>query len=62
MKKIPLIFLPVVLLFAPNAKGQDLKPGFDKAEYIEMLKIAQRQHIDTGKWNTITTVPEPEKI
>ncbi len=27
-----------------------------------MLKIAQRQHIDTGKWNTITTVPEPKKF
>ncbi len=58
-KTISLLF---ILLSSKESIGQILKPGFKKAEYIEMLKIAQRQHIDVDKWNTITTVPEPEKF
>lgn len=62
MIKILVFLSAVTLLFTPCTRAQGLKPGFDKAEYIEMLKIAQRQHIDIDKWNTITTVPEPERF
>ncbi|MBA2421906.1 MAG: lipase family protein [Chitinophagales bacterium] len=57
-----IILLLSTLLSSKESIGQLLKPGFEKAEYIEMLKIAQRQHTDLDKWNTITTVPEPEKF
>lgn len=37
-----------------------LKPGFDKKEYTEMLKIAQKQHIDVDKWESNTSIPDPQ--
>ncbi|MES2655029.1 MAG: lipase family protein [Bacteroidota bacterium] len=40
--------------------GQVLKPGFDKAEYIETLKINQKAHIALDKWIDNKTVPDPE--
>jgi hypothetical protein len=40
--------------------AQSLQPGFNKQEYIEMLKIAQKQHIDVDKWAANTSVPDPE--
>jgi len=41
--------------------GQILKPVFDKAEYIETLKMNQKVHIPLGKWSSDTAVPYPEE-
>jgi hypothetical protein len=42
--------------------AQNLKPGFDKAEYIETLKINQKVHIALNKWAEPSTMPEPEQF
>ncbi len=42
--------------------AQKLKPGFDKAECIEMLKIAQLQALDTSAWHQKSSVPLPQKF
>jgi hypothetical protein len=52
------IFL-ACLLIVQIASGQALKPGFDKAEYIETLKINHKAHIALDKWKEIETVPDP---
>jgi hypothetical protein len=39
--------------------AQKLKPGFDKKEYIELLKVMQKQHVDIDKWAADTAVPFP---
>lgn len=39
--------------------SQTLKPGFDKQEYIELLRIMQKQHVDLEKWAGDTLVPKP---
>lgn len=44
------------------SKAQKLKPGFDKAECIEMLKIAQFQALDTSEWKKPGPVPLPQKF
>lgn len=59
MRKISTLILCVIHSFAIG-QGRKLKPGFDKQEYIEMLKIAQKQHIDIDRWTSITTVPDPQ--
>jgi hypothetical protein len=41
--------------------AQVLTPGFDKAEYIETLKINQKTHVDLEKWDNDTAVPAPEQ-
>lgn len=43
-----------------KSSGQYLQPGFDKAEYIETLRINQKVHIDTAKWKTDTALVAPE--
>ena len=53
------IIVACLLLIPEGLSAQKLKPGFDKAEYIEMLKIAQKQHVDISKWATDTKVPAP---
>lgn len=62
MGKLLLIVLSMHVLTAiqVTAYGQNLKPGFDKAEYIETLKINQKVHVDTAKWNGDTAVAPPE--
>lgn len=40
---------------------QYLQAGFDKAEYIETLKVNQKVHADTAKWAGDTSVPYPEQ-
>ncbi len=50
------------LFFVPQTFGQRLLAGFNKEEYIEMVKITQKAHIDLDKWTTIQTVPDPEKF
>ncbi|GAB3515610.1 lipase family protein [Emticicia fontis] len=54
--------LPLLLcLFIFQAlSGQVLKPGFDKAEYIETLKINQKVHIALNKWADSSSMPEPQ--
>lgn len=43
-----------------TAYSQYLQAGFDKAEYIETLKINQKVHLDTIQWQGDTAVPAPE--
>lgn len=52
-------FLLCSLLLGQTAFGQHLKPGFDKAEYIETLKINQRSHLAVNRWADSTMLPEP---
>ena len=58
MKKKFFVFL---LLSGPVVWAQILKPGFNKQEYIETLKINQKVHIDLEKWNSDTAVAMPEE-
>lgn len=64
MKKLKLSALLCVTFFCHQGMAQlnKLKPGFDKEEFIEMLKIAQKQHIDVDKWSENTAVPDPQKF
>lgn len=62
MKLIKLFFLILLFSFSSGYYSQKLKPGFDKAEYIEMLKIAQKQHMDVDTWDKETGVPDPQKF
>ena len=47
------------LLVTISGNAQKLKPGFDKREYIELLKIMQKQHIDLVKWEADISIPYP---
>lgn len=49
-----------LLLLSGTLSAQVLKPGFDKHEYIELLKIMQKQHVDLAKWPSDTLIPKPE--
>lgn len=49
----------ICLLFSTTAFTQQLKPGFDKAEYIEMLKITARQ-VDTPWTEKNVSLSKPE--
>lgn len=40
---------------------QYLQAGFDKAEYMETLKINQKVHVDTATWAGDTSLPLPEQ-
>lgn len=57
MKYTLILFLSALFL---RVNSQNLKPGFDKAEYLELLKIAQKQHLDLDKWKDNTSVPDPQ--
>lgn len=50
----------ICALFSTAVFGQELKPGFDKAEYIETLKINHKVHIPVDKWKDNKTVPDPQ--
>jgi hypothetical protein len=55
------IKLALVFLVATQCVfGQILKPGFDKAEYIETLKINQKVHVPLNKWESDSAVPFPQ--
>ena len=58
MKCTMILFLAGLFL---KTNSQNLKPGFDKAEYIELLKIAQKQHIDLDKWKDNVSIPDPQE-
>lgn len=58
MRKILCSLLFGLVLYPMGA--QVLRPGFDRQEYIELLKIAQRQHTDVGHWrDTSSGIPAP---
>lgn len=57
MKKALFIFC---LLLSQTIFSQNLKPGFEKAEYIETLKINHKVHIALDKWDEIKTVADPQ--
>src|ERR1700744_4107784 len=55
-KRIAVIIICVFL--SAFAKSQNLKPGFDKAEFIELLKLTAK-HTDP---NHFSDVPYPDKF
>ena len=57
MKRLSIAFL---FLLTNAVFGQVLKPGFDKAEYIETLKINHKVHIPLDKWEENKNVPNPQ--
>lgn len=57
--RVLLTFLSVCI--ATLVCAQPLKPGFDKYEYIEMLKIAERTAFAMDKWDSIKTIEAPEE-
>ncbi|MCE7040522.1 lipase family protein [Dyadobacter sp. CY312] len=56
-----LLLLVTTTLFPVITNAQALKPGFDKAEYIELLKVNHRVHIDVAKWSDTLGTPDPEQ-
>ncbi len=50
------------ILLSQAICGQVLKPGFDKAEYIETLKINHKAHIPVDKWHENVAVPDPQEF
>lgn len=43
-----------------TGKAQALKPGFDKEEYIETLKINYNAHLELGSWSDTAGIPMPQ--
>lgn len=62
LKSITLCALLLVLFINPSRAQTKLKPGFDKQECMEMLKIALTQAIDTSEWRIARSVPLPQKF
>ena len=60
MKKLFTLLLVAILFHSQKGFADLLKPGFDKSEYIETLKINQKVHIDQDKWATDTALLLPE--
>lgn len=48
------------IILSQITSAQVLKPGFDKAEYIETLKINQKAHIALNKWADSKVIPDPQ--
>lgn len=61
MKKY-VLFCAFLIVSVSHAQSLKLKPGFDKWECMEMLRIAQLQALDQKKWNEKRPVPLPEKF
>lgn len=59
IKKSCLTFL-IIASITQSVFTQGLKPGFDKAEYIETLKINQRAHVPVDQWTGDGMLAEPE--
>ena len=61
MKANQSICLFLFCLFSgANTFAQKLKPGFDKKEYIETLKINNKVHIDVAKWKDFRKMEDPQ--
>lgn len=58
MKKISFLFLFITTVFSKKIIAQHLKPGFDKKEFIEMLKIGARTTADSAYFNSF---PAPQQ-
>lgn len=52
--------LIVPICLSLSARAQILKPGFDKSEYIETLKINYKAHFEVNKWAEHTGMSEPQ--
>jgi len=52
--------LIISVFLTPLLVAQNLKSGFDKTEYSEMLKINHMSHIELNKWAAVTSVPLPD--
>jgi hypothetical protein len=59
MKIIQMAGLFLSMLLSGMVTAQNLKPGFDKSEYIETLKINNKVHIDLDKWSNSSDIPDP---
>ena len=44
-----------IILFSKETNAQHLKPGFDKSEFIEMLRIGARTTVDSTYFNSFPT-------
>ncbi|MBE8714495.1 lipase family protein [Sphingobacterium hungaricum] len=62
MKQHCLYIAFVFSFFLQSAHAQLLKPGFDKEEYIETLKINHKVHIALDKWSESKTVADPSSF
>lgn len=62
MKHTLIAFVLILILAPAKTNAQELKPGFDKAEYIDLLKINQKAHIALDKWIDDAAVPAPETL
>lgn len=58
--KTLLHFVCVLLFCSTSVFGQALKPGFDKSEYIETLKMNEKTHVALDKWTVPPVFPLPE--
>lgn len=56
IKRSCLLFFLLAVFFAGSTLGQQLQPGFNKAEYIELMKLNARTTASPAYYNTI---PEP---
>src|SRR5690606_31934786 len=43
-------------------QSQVLKNGFDKSEYLESLTINHRAHFPVDKWDSLTSMPQPQNF
>lgn len=62
IKVICLNYSLMGFMLLQSVSAQVLMPGFDKAEYMETLKINQKVHIALDKWADVKTVPDPESF
>ncbi len=60
MRFFKTIIIAALHLLSIATNAQKLKPGFDKTECIEMLRIAQLQALDTSTWKQKRAVPMPQ--
>lgn len=61
MKSIPFLSLCFLLAYLP-VQSQVLKSGFDKSEYLESLTINHRAHFPIDKWDSLTSMPQPQNF
>ena len=53
MKILTSFFLCCIILFCNQVFAQHLKPGFDKSEFIELLKVGARGTADSSYYDTM---------
>lgn len=60
MKNWHIAFLLLLSGYTSATKAQVLKPGFDREEYIETLKINQKAHQSVRNWEQYKDFPAPQ--